>query len=63
MPQILEGLGLSKDKEIITHCQTHHRSGFTYLVARRSVIRESKVMPVPGANGATTPTPPSRFKV
>ncbi len=34
MPQILESLGLTKDKEIITHCQTHHRSGFTYLVAK-----------------------------
>lgn len=27
-------LGISPDKEIITHCQTHHRSGFTYLVAK-----------------------------
>ncbi|MEK1942799.1 MAG: rhodanese-like domain-containing protein [Pseudomonas sp.] len=34
MPAILESLGISKDKEIITHCQTHHRSGFTYLVAK-----------------------------
>ena len=34
MPQILEDLGLTRDKEIITHCQTHHRSGFTYLVAK-----------------------------
>ncbi|EJM38880.1 rhodanese-related sulfurtransferase [Pseudomonas sp. GM33] len=34
MPQILEQLGISKDKEVITHCQTHHRSGFTYLVAK-----------------------------
>ncbi|RLU08561.1 thiosulfate sulfurtransferase [Pseudomonas prosekii] len=34
MPQILEQLGITKDKEIITHCQTHHRSGFTYLVAK-----------------------------
>ena len=31
---ILEQLGISKDKEVITHCQTHHRSGFTYLVAK-----------------------------
>ena len=30
----LEALGLTTDKEIITHCQTHHRSGFTYLVAK-----------------------------
>lgn len=34
MPQILEDLGITKDKEVITHCQTHHRSGFTYLVAK-----------------------------
>ena len=34
MPQILEQLGITADKEIITHCQTHHRSGFTYLVAK-----------------------------
>lgn len=34
IPQILEELGITPDKEIITHCQTHHRSGFTYLVAK-----------------------------
>ncbi|AIL63946.1 rhodanese-like domain-containing protein [Pseudomonas alkylphenolica] len=34
MPEILEQLGISKDKEVVTHCQTHHRSGFTYLVAK-----------------------------
>ncbi|UVE17264.1 thiosulfate sulfurtransferase [Pseudomonas sp. LS44] len=32
--QVLAGLGITPDKEIITHCQTHHRSGFTYLVAK-----------------------------
>ncbi|NBA93932.1 rhodanese-like domain-containing protein [Pseudomonas sp. R5(2019)] len=34
MPAVLEGLGITKDKELITHCQSHHRSGFTYLVAK-----------------------------
>jgi len=34
MPQILKDLGITPDKEVITHCQTHHRSGFTYLVAK-----------------------------
>ncbi len=34
MPEILRDLGITPDKEIITHCQTHHRSGFTYLVAK-----------------------------
>lgn len=32
--QQLTALGITPDKEIITHCQTHHRSGFTYLVAK-----------------------------
>ena len=30
----LAELGITADKEIITHCQTHHRSGYTYLVAK-----------------------------
>ncbi|MGB4073803.1 rhodanese-like domain-containing protein [Pseudomonas sp.] len=30
----LDSRGITADKEIITHCQTHHRSGFTYLVAK-----------------------------
>ncbi|PYC29572.1 thiosulfate sulfurtransferase [Aquipseudomonas alcaligenes] len=34
MAEVLESLGISKDKEVITHCQTHRRSGFTYLVAK-----------------------------
>jgi thiosulfate/3-mercaptopyruvate sulfurtransferase len=31
---LLNSLGLTKDKEIATHCHTHHRSGFTYLVGK-----------------------------
>lgn len=34
MAEQLTSLGLTPDKSIITHCQTHHRSGFTYLVAK-----------------------------
>lgn len=34
MRQILLGLGVTPDKEVITHCQTHHRSGLTYLIAK-----------------------------
>ncbi|MGD8176017.1 sulfurtransferase [Marinimicrobium sp. ARAG 43.8] len=26
--------GLTRDKPIVTHCQSHHRSGFTYLVGK-----------------------------
>lgn len=31
---VLEQLGIRRDRQIITHCHSHHRSGFTYLVAR-----------------------------
>lgn len=30
----LRALGIDTTKEIITHCQTHHRSGLTYLVGK-----------------------------
>ncbi|WXL25215.1 rhodanese-like domain-containing protein [Ectopseudomonas mendocina] len=30
----LTALGITPDKEIITHCQTHRRSGFTYVAAK-----------------------------
>lgn len=31
---VLQTLGITPDKEVITHCQTHRRSGFTYVVAK-----------------------------
>ena len=31
---LLQALGIVPEKEVITHCQTHHRSGFTYLLAK-----------------------------
>ena len=34
MAEVLQSLGITPDKEIVTHCHTHHRSGFTYLVAK-----------------------------
>ncbi|PCJ27784.1 MAG: thiosulfate sulfurtransferase [SAR86 cluster bacterium] len=30
----LKSIGISKDKKIITHCHTHHRSGLSYLVGK-----------------------------
>ena len=32
--QVLASHGITGDKPIITHCQTHHRSGLTYLVGK-----------------------------
>jgi thiosulfate/3-mercaptopyruvate sulfurtransferase len=31
---ILDAAGLGREKSVTTHCQSHHRSGFTYMVAR-----------------------------
>jgi thiosulfate/3-mercaptopyruvate sulfurtransferase len=30
----LAEIGISRDKDIFTHCQSHHRSGLTYLIAK-----------------------------
>lgn len=32
--EVLERLGITGNKKIITHCQTHHRSGLTYVVGK-----------------------------
>ncbi len=32
--QHLNALGITRDKQVVTHCQTHHRSGLSYLVAK-----------------------------
>ncbi|MDQ2076407.1 sulfurtransferase [Marinimicrobium sp. ABcell2] len=32
--EYLASKGLTADKHIVTHCQSHHRSGFTYLVGK-----------------------------
>ena len=32
--EVLKHHGITPDKKIITHCQTHHRSGLTYIVAK-----------------------------
>lgn len=34
LPELLRRQGITPDKSVITHCQTHHRSGLSYLVAR-----------------------------
>lgn len=32
--ELLKAMGIDESKEIATHCQTHHRSGYTYLVGK-----------------------------
>lgn len=35
LQEVLNTLGITRDKRIITHCQTHHRSGLTYALGRQ----------------------------
>ncbi len=41
----LEALGITKDKLIITHCQTHHRSAHTYIVLKSLGYEQIKGYP------------------
>ena len=34
LPALLQARGLRRDSEIVTHCQSHHRSGLSWLVGR-----------------------------
>lgn len=34
LPALLEAHGIHGDRPVITHCQSHHRSGLSYLVGR-----------------------------
>jgi thiosulfate/3-mercaptopyruvate sulfurtransferase len=34
LKRVLEGLGVTPDKEVITYCQSHHRSAHTYFVLK-----------------------------
>ena len=54
----LANIGITDAKEIITHCQTHHRSGFTYLLGK--ALGFSNIKAYPGSwsewgNDASTP--------
>ena len=43
----LNKLGITADKNIVTHCQTHRRSGLTYLVAK--ILGYPNVRAYPGS--------------
>ena len=58
--EMLEKLGVTADKEVITHCQTHHRSSRTYIVPRPWDFLESRAIRVPGRSGATISSRRSR---
>ncbi len=41
----LDQLGLTKDKEVIVYCQTHHRSAFSYVMLRALGYEDVKAYP------------------
>jgi len=54
----LAALGITPNKEVITHCHSHHRSGFTYLLARSLGFPRIKAYPGSWAEwGNRTDTP------
>jgi thiosulfate/3-mercaptopyruvate sulfurtransferase len=40
LAELLATRGIDAAKRVITHCQTHHRSGLSYLVGRLLGFRE-----------------------
>lgn len=40
LPALLERRGIDPSKRILTHCQSHHRSGLSYLIGRLLGFRE-----------------------
>lgn len=56
--QELDELGITADKTVITHCQTHRRSGLTYFVAKLLGYQEVKAYPGSWSEwGSLTDTP------
>lgn len=47
LKRALERLGVTPDKEVITYCQTHHRSAHTYMVLR--ILGYPRVRSYPGS--------------
>ncbi|WP_413615110.1 sulfurtransferase [Halomonas cupida] len=43
----LQAMGLTPDMEVVTHCQSHHRSGFTWLVGK--ALGFEKIRAYPGS--------------
>ncbi|MFV2060640.1 MAG: sulfurtransferase [Gammaproteobacteria bacterium] len=41
----LESIGITKDKSVITHCQTHHRSAHTFIVLKSLGFQNVKGYP------------------
>ena len=47
LKRTLSNLGINANDEVITHCQTHHRSGFTYLLGK--ILGFTNIKAYPGS--------------
>jgi len=54
----LAAMGITADKTIVTHCQTHHRSGFTYLVGKVLGLPALKAYPGSWSEWGNNPDSP-----
>jgi len=58
MEQILQSKGVTKDKTIITHCQTHHRSSHSYIVLKSLGYEKIKGYPGSWSEWGNDPSTP-----
>jgi thiosulfate/3-mercaptopyruvate sulfurtransferase len=57
----LAKIGITTDKTIVTHCQTHHRSGFTYALGKALGFKDIRAYPGSWSEWGNDPdTPVSR---
>lgn len=66
LQNMLNEAGLRSDKRIVTHCQTHRRSGLTYFVAKK-LLHYKRIKAYPGSwsewgNSNNTPIESETFK-
>ncbi|MCL4121247.1 UNVERIFIED_CONTAM: hypothetical protein GTU68_036777 [Idotea baltica] len=58
---LLELRGITPDKEVIVHCQSHHRSGFAYLVLKHLNYKKVKAYPGSWSEWGNHPATPTEY--
>ncbi len=58
MEDILQSKGITKDKTVITHCQTHHRSSHSYIVLKSLGYENVKGYPGSWSDWGNDPSTP-----
>ncbi len=58
LTSMFESIGVSKDKEVIAYCQTHHRSSHTYVVLKQLGYQNLKGYPGAWSDWGNDPDTP-----